>query len=286
MYGGIVMRGLKKIREHGRLVTQILFIAFTNGYIQGFLQKSLYKGKLKQICVPGLNCYSCPGALGACPIGATQAVLGDKKHKVTFYLVGFFMMVGAIFGRFICGWLCPFGMVQDLLYKIPFPWKRKSLPFHKYLRYLKYIILAVFVIILPLVVTNVVGMGQPWFCKWICPSGTLLGGIPQILLNPSLRSAIGFLFSWKIFILVTVVLLSIITYRPFCKYLCPLGAVYSFFNPIALYRYQVDKEKCTDCGLCEKKCNMEVEIRKNINGMECIRCGECKKACPHQAIIR
>lgn len=94
-----------------------------------------------------------------------------------------------------------------------------------------------FVIILPVAIVNVAGGGNPWFCKWICPSGTLLGGIPLILGNENLRESIGFLFSWKLSILLLILLMSIITYRPFCKYICPLGAIYGFFNPISIYRF-------------------------------------------------
>ena len=187
----------------GKLRTwvQLCFTALSNGYAAGFLQGTIYKGKLKFVCLPGLNCYSCPGALGSCPIGAFQAVIASRDYKLTYYVTGFLMLVGAVLGRFVCGWLCPFGLVQDLLYKIPFPGKRKLLPGDRWLKYLKYAILIGFVILLPLTVLDVVGQGQPWVCKWICPSGTLLGGIPLVSANPSLRGALGGLFTWKMAVL-------------------------------------------------------------------------------------
>ena len=119
--------------------------------------------------MPGLNCYSCPGALGACPIGSFQAVVTSRDRSFSFYVVGFLLIFGGLLGRFVCGWLCPFGLVQDLVHKIPFPKKWKKLPGDKYLRWLKYLILVGFVILLPLTVLDVVGQGQPWFCKYICP---------------------------------------------------------------------------------------------------------------------
>ncbi len=267
-----------------RLWVQICFTALTNGYATGFVKGKIYTGPGKKFCLPGLNCYSCPGSLGACPIGSLQAVLGDRNYNFAFYVIGFLILVGALTGRFVCGWLCPFGLVQDLLYKIPFPKKLKKLPGDKILRYLKYVILAGFVIILPLTVTDIVGQGSPWFCKYICPSGTLFGGIPLIAANPALQSVLGWLFTWKVAILVVLILLSVIVFRPFCKYLCPLGAIYGLFNPIALYRFQIDEHKCTNCGACQKACPMDIPVQKTPNSPECIRCGKCKASCPHSAI--
>lgn len=277
------MNLLKILKSRIRFITQILFAAFTNGYVEGFINGTIYKGNLKKICVPGLNCYSCPGALGSCPIGSLQAVLASRDYKFSFYIVGLLMAFGAICGRFVCGWLCPFGLVQDLLFKIPIK-KLKNVPADKYLKYLKYLILVIFVIILPLTVVDIIGQGSPWFCKVICPSGTLFAGIPLVSLDVSLRSAIGFLFRWKLLILIIILSLSIIIYRPFCRYLCPLGAIYSFFNPISLYRYQIDETKCTKCQLCSQKCEMNIEVYKIPNSSECIRCGKCIKSCPNNAI--
>ena len=79
--------------KHLRLLVQACFAALTNGYLRGFLEGKIYSGPLKQLCVPGLNCYSCPGALGACPIGALQAVLGSRGRKVSLYVVGFLVSV-------------------------------------------------------------------------------------------------------------------------------------------------------------------------------------------------
>ena len=277
------MRMKKKIGRI-RLWIQVLWAALTNGYALGFLKGKIYTGPLKNFCVPGLHCYSCPGALGSCPIGSLQAVLGSRNYKMSFYIVGFFMIVGSIFGRFICGWLCPFGLVQDLLHKIPFPRKRKNLPGHKYLVWLKYVMLVVFVVILPLTVTDIIGQGSPWFCKYICPSGTLFGGIPLLIGNSALRNAAGLLFNWKVLLLIVVVFGAIVINRPFCKYICPLGAVYGLFNPIAFYRLEVDDQKCTSCGKCQKACGMDIRVWEEPNSRECIRCGDCMKACPHGAI--
>lgn len=170
------------------------------------------------------------------------------------------------------------------MHKIPFPKKLKKLPGDKFLRALKYIVLVLFVVILPLTVVNIVGIGDPWFCKYICPSGMLFGGIPLTILDEGIRSAAGMLFAWKFFILAVVILLSIVVYRPFCRYLCPLGAIYGLFNPIALLRYEVDSDKCIDCGKCKKSCPMDIDLHKEPGSKLCVRCGKCKKNCPTGAI--
>lgn len=263
---------------------QTLWAFLTNSYLVGFAQGKIYQGPLKQLCVPGMNCYSCPGALGSCPIGALQAVIGSWNFKFTFYLAGFLMFMGGLIGRLVCGWLCPFGLIQDLLHKIPFPKKIKTFRGDKQLRWLKYILLAVFVILMPLFLVDIIGQGAPYFCKLICPVGALEGGVPLVLLNPSMRGAIGWLYAWKNLLLIAIILLSVIIYRPFCKYICPLGAIYSVFNPLSLYRYQVDMDRCIGCGKCAKVCEMGVNPVQNANSPECIRCGCCKSSCPTQAI--
>ena len=273
-----------KLRDHARTLVQLLFTALTNGYAAGFAKGGIYKGASKLVCVPGLNCYSCPGALGSCPIGSFQAVITSRTNKFTFYVIGFFLLFGALFGRLVCGWLCPFGLVQDLLHKIPFPKKLRRLPGDRFLKYLKYLILVGFVIVLPLTVLDLVGQGQPWFCKYICPSGTLFAGIPLIASNPPLRAALGWLFTWKAAILVGLLVLSMAVYRPFCRYLCPLGAIYGWFNPIALYRFRIDTAKCTRCGACQRACKLDIPVWETPNSTECIRCGDCRRACPHGAV--
>lgn len=274
----------KKFLNLPRLWVQAAFFALSNGFTLGFLSGSIFKGKSKAICAPGLNCYSCPGALFACPIGSLQTMLGQRKFMASAYVFGLLMTFGSVLGRFVCGWLCPFGLVQDLLHKIPIFKKVKNLPGHKYLVYLKYVVLVLLVILFPLFLTDDTGMGRQYFCELVCPSGTLLGGLPIIAPNELLQQAIGSTFIRKAVILVIVLLLSIKVYRPFCKYLCPLGAFYGMFNPISAYRLNIDELKCVKCGKCSAVCKMGVDVVKNANSPECIRCGDCKKACPTGAI--
>lgn len=270
-------------RNEKRHIFQAVWTVLTNGYVLGFFRGRIYSGGGKAVCVPGLNCYSCPGAVGACPIGALQAELAAKTVRIPFYVVGFLLVFGSVLGRFICGFLCPFGMVQDLLYRIP---TRKLGRFRadRYLRYLKYVILLVFVVLLPLVIKNAAGYGTPWFCKLICPAGTLGAGVPLVSLNASLAAVIGGLFWWKVFVLVAIVALSVFLYRPFCKYLCPLGAAYALFNRVSLYQLRLDAAACTHCGVCAAVCRMQADPSVNACDAECIRCGDCVKSCPHGAL--
>ena len=272
------------IMDRLRHIFQSLWFLITNSYFEGFKSGKIYGGELKKLCVPGMNCYSCPGAKGSCPIGSLQAVIGNSNYKFSYYVVGFMFLIGALMGRFVCGWLCPFGLFQDLLHKIPFFKKVETFKFDKYLRKLKYIILLIFVIILPLFLVDILGQGSPYFCKLICPVGMLEGGIPLVLMNKSMRGAIGLLYYWKGLILILTILVSIIIYRPFCKYICPLGAVYSIFNPISIFKYKLDKNKCISCGRCKKVCQMNINPVENCNHLECIRCARCKNACPVDAI--
>ena len=272
--------------KHFRKIVQAVWGLLSNGYIRGFLPGGsvLYEGPLKHFCVPGMNCYSCPGALGACPIGALQAVLTERNRRFPFYVLGYLAAVGLFVGRFICGWLCLFGLIQELLYKIPT--KKITVPkkVDAPLRNLKYIMLFVLVIGLPFFYRGTYGEGDPFFCKYVCPVGTLEAGVPLALFNEALRPALGLLFHWKLLLLVLCILASIFIYRPFCKYICPLGAFYALFQKVSLIRMEVDEKTCTGCGACKKACGMCVDPHKEPNSRECIRCGDCMQVCPVKAI--
>ncbi len=271
-------------RSSFQRVVQLCACALFNGYALGFQKGKIFKGPTKAACVPVLNCYSCPGALGACPIGSLQGALGGGKHGFPFYVLGTLALFGILLGRAVCGLLCPFGLVQDLLHKIPVPKFKVPGKIDRLARYIKYGVLLVLVVLLPAFALTEAGAYQPWFCKYLCPAGTLGGGIPLLLSNPALRQAAGALFSWKLLVLVLILAAACTVHRPFCKYLCPLGAFYALFNRFSFYQLQLDRSKCTGCKQCERACPMGVEITQELNGPECIRCGKCKAACPSKAI--
>lgn len=273
----------KRKNKGKRLYIQFLSAILFNPNFKGFYEGKIYTGKLKSVCVPVLNCYSCPGALGACPIGSMQAVIGGFRHQVSFYVTGLLMLFGVLMGRLICGFLCPFGLVQDLLYKIKT--KKAALPkkLTNVLKYLKYVILAVFVIILPTIMQDDVGMSDPYFCKYICPQGVLGGAFPLLYKNPDLRQMLGTLFAWKVGILIFIVISSIFIYRIFCRFLCPLGAIYGLFNKFSFYRFKIDNS-CIHCKKCQKVCKFNIPTYEKPNSPECIRCNDCVRECPVHAI--
>jgi polyferredoxin len=272
-----------------RKIVQWLAFLGSNAYLPGFFSGRIYKGNLKSLCVPGLNCYSCPGAVGACPLGALQAVLGDSRYKFSFYVTGLLLGFGLFFGRFICGFLCPFGLLQELLHKIPFfprakTEKKQNRRWAGGLRCIKYLLLAAFVIAFPLLTKGDLGVGSPAFCKYICPAGTLTAGLPLTAANPPLRDAIGGLFALKGAVAFAVLLGCLRTYRFFCKFLCPLGAFYGLFNKIAFYQIRLEKERCVHCGACSRVCKMDVDPSRTPASPECIRCGDCVKVCRFSAL--
>ena len=123
----------------------------------------------------------------------------------------------------------------------------------------------------------------PFFCKYVCPAGTL-SGMLLALRDGLVRSRLGGIFAWKSLVLAAVVTASLIVWRPFCKYICPLGAIYGFFNRISLHRLRLDKKKCISCRKCAAVCRMCVDPSRTPDSAECIRCGACVGSCPAGAL--
>lgn len=274
---------LKNLIPTKRRLIQLYAALLTNANIKGFFNGKIYQGDIKNLCAPGLNCYSCPGASAACPLGALQNALANSGARLPYYVFGILILYGVIFGRWICGFLCPFGLIQDLVYKIKTPKIKKS-AFTRVLSYLKYILLAVFVFAMPLIYAlREMSIPLPAFCKYICPSGTLLGagGLLANQANDYMFGMLGPLFTWKFVLLMAFIIGMVFMYRFFCRFFCPLGAIYGLFNRISLLGMKVDSNKCTDCGLCVKKCKMDI---KKVSDRECISCGSCVGVCPAKAI--
>ena len=251
-----------------QLYSALLFNANLKGYVQG----NMFVGQSKFICSPGINCYSCPGAIGTCPLGALQNEMGNRH--VPFYILGILFLYGLMLGRTICGWLCPFGLFQDLIYKIKTPKLKKS-GVTRVLSYFKYVILAVFVFVLT-------GFGIfPAFCKYICPAGILEGAFGILPQDSDYLSMLGSLFTWKFILFVTIVVFCIFAYRAFCRFICPLGAIYSLFNRFSFFGIKLNRDACTSCGKCVTKCKLDI---KHVGDQECISCGECIDVCPTKAI--
>ncbi|MGE4559281.1 MAG: 4Fe-4S binding protein [Desulfobulbus sp.] len=275
---------MQRLRRYVQLVLALL----ANGYWGFPASGSLYQGPLKVLCSPGLNCYSCPAATTFCPIGALQQLLLGIRMSlaagqlfVGTYVLGCIGLLGAAFGRFICGWACPFGLIQEWLYRLPSP--KIRLP--QWLGRVPFLVLILLVALLPLVWVDDFGLGLPWFCKFLCPAGTLEAGIPMLLLDPDLRVSVGWLYANKLVLLVITLMASVAVSRPFCRILCPLGAFYGLFNRISLIRLKFDADKCTKCGACHRVCPVEIRVDETPNSGACIRCLRCcTEACRFGAL--
>ena len=275
------MKVTEKIFEPlNRKLLQVVAFGFTNAHAENFLSGKIYTGDWKKFCSPGLNCYSCPAAIFSCPIGALQAVGGAANFNFSFYAAGFILAFGVLFGRAICGFLCPFGLLQEIFYKVP----SRKFSLWRPLIYAKYFLLIIFVLLMPVVVVNFAGIGAPTFCQYICPAGTLEAGLTLLATHEEFFSVLGEQFALKIFFLAVTIFGSVFVYRFFCKIFCPLGAIYGLLNRISFIRLQVDKSKCIGCGKCKKICRMEVNPVRQVDCAECILCGECKNVCPVGAI--
>ena len=107
--------------------------------------------------------------MGACPLGSLQAALG-KRGRFPAYVLGTLLLFGVLLGRLVCGFLCPFGLLQDLLDRVPLPKLKVPKRLDKPLRYLKYAVLVLLVVLAFL-------LEEPAFCKFLCPAGLLEAGL-------------------------------------------------------------------------------------------------------------
>ncbi|NIN01840.1 MAG: 4Fe-4S binding protein [candidate division Zixibacteria bacterium] len=256
-----------------RRLFQIGTLVVSNSYIAALFFNRIYQGPFKGVCVPVMNCYGCPLATVNCPIGTLQHFVIIKA--IPFMLIGFFGVIGLVVGRMTCGWLCPFGFFQEMLYKI----KTKKFYPRKGWSYSKYVVLAGLTLLVAFWV------GEPWFCK-LCPVGTLEAGIPFVLWNPTgdmfteggtIVSRVGLLFYTKLFILFALVGFAILVHQPFCRYACPMGAIWSLFNKFSIFKLKVRSDVCAFFEDCHQGCPMEINVHHNANDGDCIRCLECTK---------
>ena len=269
-------------RRPPRRLVQLYAALLYNAHLKGFAEGEIYTGLSKAACVPGLNCYSCPAAVGACPLGALQNALAAAGSRPAYYIFGILLLFGLTLGRTVCGWLCPMGLLQELLHRLPTPKIRKSAA-TRALSLLKYAVLLVFVIALPLWYGLRQGLPVPAFCKYLCPAGTLEGAVGLLShpRNADLFPLLGLPFTRKLVILLAVGLGCVFCYRAFCRFLCPLGAIYSLFSRLALIGVKVDAAGCVGCGACARVCPMDVRL---AGDRECIHCACCVDACPTGAI--
>jgi ferredoxin-type protein NapH len=276
--------------------TQVAGTLAANPWFIYFSTRTIYQGGAKGLCFPGFNCYACPLAVFSCPIGSLQnslALVSPHKsvtaagHAVAqvarqqaahsfsalLYVLGFLGLVGVATGRLVCGWICPFGLLQDLLYKIPTP-KLKLPP---WMRYGKYLMLVALAMLIPYLT------GVAWYSR-LCPAGALEGALPLEVFPPKVPlPGVGWFFWLKMGILAFFLAWMVVSKRPFCRTACALGAAYALLTPVSFYRMAVDG-RCNTCGKCREVCPVDIDIFDNPNSPECIRCLECTKVCPAGAV--
>lgn len=270
-----------------RRLVQTLVSLGTNAYLLFPFSLDIYKGPLKAVCHPGLNCYACPAALLSCPVGAVQNFLGSIRASVPgsfpktgAVVLGYLGFIGTLVGRLPCGWLCPFGFIQDLIHKIPSP----KISLWRPLRWVKYGVLGGLVVLAPLFIVDQVGLGDPWFCKLLCPAGTLLGALPLLAIKPTLWQNLGFWFWNKMTLLVLIVLAAVFISRFFCRVLCPLGAFYSLFSRVTLVQLEFTEGNCVHCLSCVGACPTGIRPYEEADSRECIMCLKCMDACRFRAL--
>lgn len=272
---------IKSMKPGRRRLIQLYSALLYNAHLKGFISGDIFKGAGKAICVPGFNCYSCPGAVGSCPLGALQNALAASNSRTPTFVIGIILLYGLIFGRTVCGYLCPAGLVQELLHKIPTPKLKKS-RITEILCAFKYVLLLVLVLAVPLWY-GFQYLPVPAFCKYFCPVGTFEGAV-GLLSNPAnegLFSMLGLLFTRKFVILLLITGLCIFAYRAFCRFFCPLGAIYGLFARVNVVGVKLNRSTCIDCGRCVSVCQMDI---RHVGDHECIHCGQCIDSCPVNAI--
>ncbi len=231
--------------------------------------------EFKWLCNPVLSCHSCVLAWFACPIGVF--VHYAAYGVFPFLALGTVLLLGVLIGRLLCGWVCPFGFLQDLLYKVPSP--KFHLP--AWTAYIKYVVLVLTVLLLPFLFGEQTLLS---FCR-ICPASAIQVTIPNIV--GSGLSTVSIMTALKLLILGIVLIGAILSTRSFCKVLCPIGAMLAPLNFFSFWKVKVPTQNCLECKACIEACPQYGDPRERVShgvaanrALECIVCHECQTICP------
>lgn len=222
--------------------------------------------RMQTVCGPVFHCYSCPLAMFACPVGVLANF--SALHMMPYLAIGTLLIVGATIGSAVCGWACPFGLLQDLAGRIPTP--KVKLP--DWLGYFRYAVLAGLVLAVP----YLYGEAHPLFFCRVCPAGALEAAVPNAV-QTAQAGAILWPSAVKLVVLVVTLVAIVFVLRPWCTVLCPLGAIFSVFNKASLLVLRFNGDRCKQCGACEKMCRYGALPAVDVNNAECIRCLECTR---------
>jgi len=259
-----------------RRTVQVASLVLSNAWFLSFL---------RFIPCGYLQCSNCAASSFTCPLilvqrgavmasmgifgGAMGAAMAGKILGSVLGALAMLVLFGALFGSWGCGWLCPFGFVQDMLAKIPV--KKFRLP--SWSGHLRIPLFVALVVAVPYLTRSL------FFCD-VCPSGTInrlwqqAAGIPLFFKTPQ-----GIRASVSIFFLVGILVLSAFTHRPFCSLFCPIGGVVGLLNKVSGLHLSVNREKCASCGRCASVCPQGIDPSKTPAHGRCSRCLECTDAC-------
>jgi ferredoxin-type protein NapH len=238
------------------------------------LLHSSWGPELKWLCNPVLSCHSCALSWFACPIGVLVHFSG--YHVFPYLPIGMLLLAGLSFGKLLCGWICPFGFLQDFLYKIP----SVKIKLPDWTIWVKYPLLVLMVFLIPYL------LGESTFYSFcrICPAGTLQASLPALWKGGFSGFYFTTLIRWVA--LFAILLMAVANLRSFCKVLCPLGALMAPLNYLAFWAVKVPRKACSGCQTCDKACPVDAQPSVRINrsvpsnrNMECIVCHECESAC-------
>jgi len=221
--------------------------------------------RLHTVCSPVFHCYSCPWALFACPIGVLANF--SAIHLVPLLAMGTLLVVGGVFGSFVCGWACPFGLLQDLAARIPTP---KFAP-PAWMGHFRYVVLVGSVLVIP----YFFGEGHPLFICRVCPAGALEAALPNAVQTAIYAEQTAWPSELKSAILVAFLAGSLFMWRPWCTVLCPLGAVFGLCNRASVLFLRFHPDRCKQCDRCRRLCHYGGRSEGRAGELQCVRCLDC-----------
>jgi ferredoxin-type protein NapH len=253
-----------------RLIPYRLWIQLT------FLVAWLTPLRWFRVCSPVFHCYACPLATFACPIGVLAQF--SALHVIPFVTLGILVLVGATMGTMVCGWMCPFGLLQDLAARVP--WRKWTLP--AWVGYGRYVVLTAFVLAIP----YFFGEGHALFICRICPAGALEAAVPSMVQQALAKTPVVWPNAIKLSILGVFLIAIFVVKRPWCRVLCPLGGLFGLFNRVSLVYLDCNKGACTDCKRCHKLCDVNCQPDEKAHSGRCVRCFECTKCGPKALAVK
>lgn len=263
----------RKYRNPLRYAVQGISLLGLHGFI--FFAAAYQAIGAQWLCLPILSCHACPVTWTACPVGMLVHFAGWRIFP--FAALGILIAFGALVGRFFCGWVCPFGIFQGLLYRIPSP--KISLP--AWTNYIKYAVLVLMVFAFPYFLGELTALS---FCR-ICPAAAVQAVVPYWFTDGF--SWGGTLMTVRFAFLVFVIFLAIVASRSFCRVFCPIGALMAPFNYLAFWRVRPKSKPCVVCKGCDRYCPTDVKPSERLTEgidahrvADCIVCHDCMTFCP------